>query len=230
MRAMILLGINGGLGDSDCGRLSQSAVNLETGLIDFPGPKPASRVGARCGPKPSRRSATLWQCARTRRMSPIRTWCSSRSTGRRGPRTAPIRRSRKSSGSCSARSSSAGERGSGFTPCAHVPHRCRRSQGPTRGRLRDGPRVRAHVVPLPRNDLRRAPQAPSASGRSDPRQRSADLQNRKVPNSRYGTLRRLLEKSRSRTSQSRQSLTLAPTNCVNRAQVSGCSNALTGTK
>ncbi|MBP3958440.1 hypothetical protein J8F10_24595 [Gemmata sp. G18] len=39
MRAMILLGINGELGDSDCGRLPQSAVNLGTGLIDFPRPE-----------------------------------------------------------------------------------------------------------------------------------------------------------------------------------------------
>lgn len=39
MRAMILLGINGGLGNADCGHLPLSAVNLETGLIDFPRPK-----------------------------------------------------------------------------------------------------------------------------------------------------------------------------------------------
>ena len=36
MRAMILLGINGGFGNADCGRLPLSAVDLEGGMIDFP--------------------------------------------------------------------------------------------------------------------------------------------------------------------------------------------------
>jgi integrase len=39
MRAMILLGINAGFGNADCGRLPRSAVNLETAAIDFPRPK-----------------------------------------------------------------------------------------------------------------------------------------------------------------------------------------------
>jgi integrase len=39
MRAMILLGINCGFGNADCGHLRLSAVNLETGMIDFPRPK-----------------------------------------------------------------------------------------------------------------------------------------------------------------------------------------------
>jgi integrase len=39
LRAMILLGINGGLGNTDCGRLPLSAVNLKTGWIEFPRPK-----------------------------------------------------------------------------------------------------------------------------------------------------------------------------------------------
>jgi integrase len=39
MRAMILLGINGGFGNADCGRLPLSAVDLEAGMIDFPRPK-----------------------------------------------------------------------------------------------------------------------------------------------------------------------------------------------
>ena len=38
-RAMILLGINGGFGNADCGRLPLSAVDLEGGMIDFPRPK-----------------------------------------------------------------------------------------------------------------------------------------------------------------------------------------------
>jgi len=39
MRAMILLGINGGFGNADCGHLPLSAVDLEAGMIDFPRPK-----------------------------------------------------------------------------------------------------------------------------------------------------------------------------------------------
>ena len=39
MRAMVLLGINAALGNSDIGNLPRSAVNLETGWIDFPRPK-----------------------------------------------------------------------------------------------------------------------------------------------------------------------------------------------
>jgi len=39
MKAMILLGINCGFGNSDCGHLPMSAVNLETGWIDYPRPK-----------------------------------------------------------------------------------------------------------------------------------------------------------------------------------------------
>jgi integrase len=39
LRAMILLGANGGLGNADCGHLLLSAVDLEAGIIDFPCPK-----------------------------------------------------------------------------------------------------------------------------------------------------------------------------------------------
>jgi integrase len=39
LRAMILLGINCGFGNSDCGHLPLSAVDLKTGIIDFPRPK-----------------------------------------------------------------------------------------------------------------------------------------------------------------------------------------------
>jgi integrase len=39
MQAMILLGINGGFGNADCGHLPLSAVDLEVGVIDFPRPK-----------------------------------------------------------------------------------------------------------------------------------------------------------------------------------------------
>jgi integrase len=39
LRAMILLGINCGYGNSDCGTLPLTALDLETGWIDFPRPK-----------------------------------------------------------------------------------------------------------------------------------------------------------------------------------------------
>jgi integrase len=46
MRAMILLGINCGFGNNDCGTIPLSAVNLETGWIDFPRPK--TGIARRC--------------------------------------------------------------------------------------------------------------------------------------------------------------------------------------
>ena len=39
MKAMILLGINAGFGNADCGHLPQTALDLEAGVIDFPRPK-----------------------------------------------------------------------------------------------------------------------------------------------------------------------------------------------
>jgi integrase len=46
MRAMILLGINSGFGNADCGHLHLSAVDLEAGIIDFPRPK--TGIARRC--------------------------------------------------------------------------------------------------------------------------------------------------------------------------------------
>ena len=39
LRAMILLGINGGLGNTDCARLTQDGLDLEAGWLDYPRPK-----------------------------------------------------------------------------------------------------------------------------------------------------------------------------------------------
>ena len=39
LRAMILMGVNGGFGNADCGRLPLSAVHLKGGIIVFPRPK-----------------------------------------------------------------------------------------------------------------------------------------------------------------------------------------------
>lgn len=46
LRAMILLGINCGFGNSDCGNLPQSAIDLRGGWIEFPRPKTA--IERRC--------------------------------------------------------------------------------------------------------------------------------------------------------------------------------------
>ena len=46
LRAMILLGINCGFGNCDCGRLSMAALDLENGWIDYPRPK--TGVPRRC--------------------------------------------------------------------------------------------------------------------------------------------------------------------------------------
>lgn len=39
LHAMLLLGINCGMGNADCGRLSQSVVDLDGAIIDYPRPK-----------------------------------------------------------------------------------------------------------------------------------------------------------------------------------------------
>ncbi len=46
LRAMLLLGINAGFGNSDCGHLPLSAVDLKAGTIDFPRPK--TGIARRC--------------------------------------------------------------------------------------------------------------------------------------------------------------------------------------
>jgi integrase len=46
MQAMILLGINCGFGNADCGNLPLSAVDLGTGVIDYPRPK--TGISRRC--------------------------------------------------------------------------------------------------------------------------------------------------------------------------------------
>jgi integrase len=46
IKAMVLLGINAGFGNVDCSSLPVSAVNLDTGWLDFPRPK--TGIGRRC--------------------------------------------------------------------------------------------------------------------------------------------------------------------------------------
>ena len=54
MQAMILLGINAGLGNRDCAKLEFGHVNLKTGWLDYPRPKTAIDTAARgSGQRPS---------------------------------------------------------------------------------------------------------------------------------------------------------------------------------
>lgn len=46
LRAMVLLGINAGFGNADCGNLRMSALDLEHGMIDYPRPK--TGIARRC--------------------------------------------------------------------------------------------------------------------------------------------------------------------------------------
>ena len=46
LKAMIMLGINAGFGNADCGTLPMSALDLDNGLVDYPRPKTA--VERRC--------------------------------------------------------------------------------------------------------------------------------------------------------------------------------------
>jgi len=46
LRAMMLLGVNAGFGMADCAKLPLSALNLETGWVDFPRPK--TGISRRC--------------------------------------------------------------------------------------------------------------------------------------------------------------------------------------
>jgi integrase len=46
LKAMILLAVNCGMGNSDCGNLPLAAVNLDTGWLDYPRPK--AGIGRRC--------------------------------------------------------------------------------------------------------------------------------------------------------------------------------------
>jgi integrase len=46
IRAMILLGVNAGMGNTDCGRLPLTALNLDAGWLDYPRPK--TGIARRC--------------------------------------------------------------------------------------------------------------------------------------------------------------------------------------
>jgi hypothetical protein len=89
LRAMILLGVNAGFGNADCGTLPLSALDLEGGWSHIRDQKPASSGGASCGPRRSRPCALCWPNGRCPSMRPMRAWSSSRNMGQAGPRAAP---------------------------------------------------------------------------------------------------------------------------------------------
>jgi integrase len=66
LRAMILLGINCGFGNSDCGNLPLSALDLENGWINFPRPK--TGIERRCPLWPE--TITALQAALAKRPTP----------------------------------------------------------------------------------------------------------------------------------------------------------------
>ncbi len=57
---MILLGINCGFGNADCGTLPIEQLDLKGGWHHYWRPKTQVRGGVHCGPKPSKRSRPLW--------------------------------------------------------------------------------------------------------------------------------------------------------------------------
>jgi integrase len=66
VKAMILLGINCGFGNADCGRLPLSAVDLGAGMIDFP--RPETGIPRRCALWPE--TAAALRQAQAKRPAP----------------------------------------------------------------------------------------------------------------------------------------------------------------
>ena len=86
LKAMILLGINCGFGNADCGRLPVAALDLDRGWVNYPAPRQARRGAVRCARRRSRRSARPWRGVRSPRTRPAQGWRSSRSTAAAGSR------------------------------------------------------------------------------------------------------------------------------------------------
>ena len=74
LKAMILLGINCGFGNGDCGHLPLSAVDLDGGWIDYPRPKTGIARRCKLWPRPPGRSARRWRSGRTRKTPPTPGW------------------------------------------------------------------------------------------------------------------------------------------------------------
>jgi integrase len=60
LRAMILLGINAGYGNTDCSRLELKHLNLQTAWVDFPRPKTGIHRRAKLWPE-TVQAITAWQ-------------------------------------------------------------------------------------------------------------------------------------------------------------------------
>ena len=97
---MILLGVNCGFGNGDCGTLPVSALDLDGAWVNYPRPKTA--IQRRCPLWPE----TVWRCgpglpfAPNRRAKRTRACCSLPSTARVGIKTRPTIPSQKKCGSC----------------------------------------------------------------------------------------------------------------------------------
>ena len=84
LKAMILLGINCGFGNTDVANLTHQEPRPERRLVQLPaGRRRGFRAAARYGRRPSRRSRQRWKCGRTLRTKPTPIWCSSRRAGQR---------------------------------------------------------------------------------------------------------------------------------------------------
>lgn len=113
---MILLGVNCGFGNSDCGTLPLKSLDLEGGWVNYHRPKTASLAAGRSGPRRSRRSVWSSQNGRNQRTRTMLAWYSARSRAKACTRQATATRSHRKRGNFSTRSASKGTGVS--TPCA----------------------------------------------------------------------------------------------------------------
>ena len=88
MRAMILLGLNCGLGNTDVAMLPRSALDLKKRILDFPRPKTGVRRRSILWPETLAALKVVEEHRPGRPSAPRTTaWCSSPSTGGRGSRS-----------------------------------------------------------------------------------------------------------------------------------------------
>ncbi len=100
LKAMILLGLNCGYGNSDCGSLPLSAIDLKRGWVDYPGRKQRWSDAARCGRKRLRLYRLRSMNGRSRRTESMGSCCLSRELASRGQKRRLIRRSQRNFASC----------------------------------------------------------------------------------------------------------------------------------
>ena len=81
IRATILLGINCGFGNNDCGSLIFGNLDLEAGFHSHAAQRMVTAVAVRFGMRPLPLSGIRSRCARSRQIRRIRTWCFLPATG-----------------------------------------------------------------------------------------------------------------------------------------------------